>query len=39
MILDNIGEAIITHTDTGIKYINKAGLKIVNHSISLLENE
>jgi hypothetical protein len=29
LILDNIGEAVITHSDKGINYVNQAGLKIL----------
>lgn len=39
MILDNIGEAVITHTDQGIKFFNKAGRKILRKCISSLEED
>ena len=29
VVLDNIREAVITHTDSGINFINQAGHKIL----------
>lgn len=40
LILDSIGDAVITHTDLGITFFNKAGRKILFFCINQLnENE
>lgn len=29
MILDNVGEAVITHSDEGVTFVNASGIKIL----------
>lgn len=39
LILDNVCEGIITHTDEGIGFFNETGYQILNHCVSLLDIE
>ena len=39
IILDNIGEAVITHSDNGIHFINKSAFKILTHCCNRLPLE